>query len=171
LHPTHHCTRRLPRVCSVACTFLLLLIVALPQLESTAPGIAWASLDQQVSQVAPDTNLLVAEISGESCQTIHAVRADNQLAIASTFKIYVLRGVARQVQDGTLGWDMPVTITDSLRSMPSGDFAWMPIWRYRPRDADPTAAAIGNAIFDAKCIYVREAPFTLGCIPAPIGAR
>lgn len=128
MRPTHHSTRRLPRVFLVPFSFFLILVLAFPQAASASP-VAWASLDQQVSQYAPEHNLLVAELTGDTCQTIHAFRADEQLAIASTFKIYVLGEVARQVQDGSLSWDAPVTITDSLRSMPSGDFAWMPAGR------------------------------------------
>lgn len=127
--PSSHSTRRVPRVLSVPFTVLLILIFAFPQVASAAPGIGWASLDQQVSQLAPASNMLVAEMSAEGCQTIHAFRADEQLAIASTFKMYVLGELARQVQDGTLTWETPVTITDALRSMPSGDFAWMPAGR------------------------------------------
>lgn len=124
--PSHHSTRLLPRVLFIPFTIFLTIILSFPHIASAAPGVAWGRLDQQVSQYAPAYNLLVAEFSGETCQPIHSLNADGQLAIASTFKIYVLGEVARQVQDGTLGWDTPVTITDALRSMPSGDFAWMP---------------------------------------------
>jgi hypothetical protein len=126
LHPSQTSTRSLPRVFFVPLTLLLVLFIASPSLASAAPGVTWSRLDQQVGQYAPRSNLLVAEITGEACQSIHALNADEQLAIASTFKIYVLGEVARQVQAGTLEWDTPITITDRLRSMPSGDYAWMP---------------------------------------------
>jgi hypothetical protein len=129
LHPTHSSTRFSPRVFSVPFSLILILLLFTPEVASAAPGVAWAGLDRQVSQYAPTSNLLVAELSAEACQTIHAYNADEQLAIASTFKIYVLGEVARQVQDGILSWETPVTITDKLRSMPSGDYAWMPAGR------------------------------------------
>lgn len=116
----------MPRVFFVPFTIFLVLSLMLPQIASAAPGVAWGRLDQQIGQFAPASNLLVAELSGGTCQTIHSLNADDQLAIASTFKLYVLGEVARQVQAGTLSWDTPITITDRLRSMPSGDYAWMP---------------------------------------------
>lgn len=130
--PSHHSnpsTRSLPRVFVVLFFLLFALIVAVPSLAAAAPAVAWSRLDQQVGQYAPQSNLLVAEITGDTCQSIHALNTDEQLAIASTFKIYVLGEVARQVQAGTLEWDTPITITDRLRSMPSGDYAWMPAGR------------------------------------------
>jgi hypothetical protein len=121
----------LPRVFLVPFALFLILALVAPQMASAAPGagVSWTSLDRQVGQYAPDSNMLVAELTGDACQPIHSLRSDEQLAIASTFKIYVLGELARQVKDGTLRWDTPVTITDSLRSMPSGDFAWMPAGR------------------------------------------
>lgn len=105
---------------------MLVLVLAVQPVISATPAVAWSSLDRQVGQYAPTYNMLVAEISGETCQPIHALNADTQLAIASTFKIYVLGELARQVQAGTVSWDTPVTITDVLRSMPSGDYAAVP---------------------------------------------
>jgi hypothetical protein len=117
----------MPRVFSVPVTFLLSLLVLLaPQSALAGPSGNWSRLDQSVSQLAPGYNLLVAELGHDTCQTIHALNPDEPLAIASTFKLYVLGELARQVQDGTLAWDTPVTITDNLRSMPSGDYAWVP---------------------------------------------
>ena len=116
----------LPRFLILAMAFMLALIIAAPQLGAAAPGVAWTTIDQQFSQIAPGNNLLVAEFSGNSCQPIHGVNPDTQLAIASTFKIYVLGELARQVQAGLVRWDETITLTDALRSMPSGDYAWVP---------------------------------------------
>ena len=46
------------------------------------------------------------------------------MAIASVFKLYVLGELARQVQAGTVDWSDGVVLSDGLRSMPSGDYAW-----------------------------------------------
>lgn len=119
-----HPAPMLPRILIGVIAFMTVLVLVAPQLGSAAPGLAWSTIDQQVDQIAPEHNLLVAEFSGNGCRTIHAVDADAQLAIASTFKIYVLGELARQVQAGAVSWDDPITLTDSLRSMPSGDFAW-----------------------------------------------
>lgn len=123
---TPRSSQTLPRVLVAAIAFMTLLIIVAPQLGSAAPGFAWAPIDQQFPQVAPGHNLLVAEFSGNACAPIHSVNPDSSLAIASTFKVYVLGELARQVQAGLVGWDDPVTLTDDLRSMPSGDLAWVP---------------------------------------------
>lgn len=121
---TPHSAQLLPRILIGAIAFMTALILAAPQLGAAAPGAGWSNIDQQFSQIAPGNNLLVAEFSGNRCSAIHGVNADTQLAIASTFKIYVLGEVARQVQAGEVRWGDHVTLTASLRSMPSGDYAW-----------------------------------------------
>jgi len=109
----------------LVCT-VILFTTALPALGAAAPPVRWASLDRQLNQLAPGNNLLVAEFSGNSCQPIHAVNADKELAIASTFKLYVLGELARQVRAGDVTWDEKVTLQNDLRSMPSGDYAFVP---------------------------------------------
>lgn len=115
-----------PRLLVAAIAFMTVIILVAPQLGEAAPSFAWTGIDQQIGQIAPDSNLLVAEFAGGGCRTIHDVNADNQLAIASVFKLYVLGELARQVQAGDVTWDEKITLTDDLRSMPSGDFAWVP---------------------------------------------
>lgn len=105
---------------------LVLLGSALPMQGSAAPKEPLANIDRQLSELAPGHNLLVAEFTGNTCQPIHGVNPDTQLAIASTFKLYVLGELARQVQTGHIRWDEQVTLQNDLRSMPSGDYAWAP---------------------------------------------
>lgn len=123
---TNRSAHTLPRFLLVVIAFMTVLILAAPQLGAAAPGSGWETIDQQFTQIAPASNLLVAEFSGNRCQPIHGVNADKQLAIASTFKLYVLGELTRQVQSGEVRWDESVILTDSLRSMPSGDYAWVP---------------------------------------------
>jgi hypothetical protein len=126
MRPASRPRQLLLRVLLGAITLMTAVVIAAPQLEAAAPGGVWPGIDQQVRQLAPEHNLLVAEFAGNSCRTIHGVNAGDQLAIASTFKLYVLGEVARQVQASSLAWDERVTLSERLRSMPSGDFAWVP---------------------------------------------
>jgi len=87
-------------------------------------SLRWTSLDQTLGGLAPRSNLLVAEFRGSTCATIHDRDADDPLAIASVFKLYVFGELARQVQLGEAGWDDKISLTDTLRSMPSGDYAY-----------------------------------------------
>jgi hypothetical protein len=104
---------------ALACT------VAAPVSAQTA-AMSWQALDRSLTALAPRSNLLVAEFQGNSCATIHGRNEATPLAIASTFKLYVLGELARQIQAGEVDWDDGVVLADSLRSMPSGDYAWVP---------------------------------------------
>jgi len=86
--------------------------------------VEWGTLDGALASLASSSNLLVAEFRGSSCQTIHGRNQDLRLAIASTFKLYVLGELARQIQLGQAAWDETIPVRDELRSMPSGDLAW-----------------------------------------------
>lgn len=119
---------RLRRILHIV-TFALLIGVLAPITPATAqqsPTLSWASLDQSLEGLAPQSNFLVAEFQGSTCSAIHARNADAELAIASVFKLYVLGELARQVQLGEADWSDTVVITETLRSMPSGDFAYVP---------------------------------------------
>lgn len=120
----------LPRILVVVIALMIALVLLAPQLGAAAPGLSWSSVDREAGQLAPKHNLLVAEFSGNSCREIHGVNADTPLAIASTFKIYVLGELARQVQLGEVEWDDTVVLQDDLRSMPSGEYAWYPAGRH-----------------------------------------
>lgn len=116
----------LKRVILLISTFTLL-VTALPLHGAAAPAVPWATIDRQFGALAPAHNLLVAEFVGNGCTTIHGVNPDSGLAIASTFKLYVLGELARQVQTGQIEWDDQVTLRNDLRSMPTGDYAWAPV--------------------------------------------
>lgn len=93
---------------------------------SAAPAL-FASLDQTLSSMAPESNFLAAEFKGNTCDVIHGRSADKVLAIASTFKLYVFGELTRQVQLGEARWDERIPLRADLRSMPSGDYAFAPV--------------------------------------------
>ncbi len=101
-----------------------LVALACPLVPVLAAPSPWAQLDRFQASAAPQSNLMVAEFTGGRCRTIHERNADQRLAVASTFKLYVLGELGRQIQSGKVGWDDPVVLSDTLRSMPSGDYAF-----------------------------------------------
>lgn len=106
---------------------LLCVYIGLGSVAAAAPGsFQWLTLDQTLGSLSTSSNLLVAEFRGSTCQTIHGRNQDQRLAIASTFKIYVLGELARQIQLGSAAWNEGTEVTDTLRSMPSGDYAFVP---------------------------------------------
>lgn len=102
-------------------------IATVPGPVSAQPqAVRWPELDRSLGPLAPQSNLLVAEFRGSACATIHGRNEETPLAIASVFKFYVLGELARQVQAGETAWDDGVVLSDRLRSMPSGDYAYAP---------------------------------------------
>ncbi len=84
----------------------------------------WTRIDRAMAGQAAHTNLLVAEIVDGGCAPLHDWRENDRLAIASTFKLYVLAELVRQIDAGEAEWDERFPIQDAYRSMPSGDLAY-----------------------------------------------
>jgi hypothetical protein len=125
-HPSHGQSARVRYLLVLAVALTALFLPLAPSAPAQTPAIAWATIDRTLAGFAPRSNFLVAEFAGSSCRTVHARDEDAVLAIASTFKLYVLGELARQVQLGEAAWDDRVTLDEGLRSMPSGDYAWVP---------------------------------------------
>ena len=73
-----------------------------------------------VPALAPKASLLVAELDGTTCVPLHAIADTQELAIASTFKLYILLALADQLMRGKLAWDQQIAIRDDWKSLPSG---------------------------------------------------
>jgi beta-lactamase class A len=82
---------------------------------------SWEEFDRKLKPLASRIGFLAAEIKGERLEPIHDVGADTPLALGSTFKLYVLGEIARQVRDGKATWEENLTIENRLKSLPSGD--------------------------------------------------
>lgn len=85
------------------------------------PPEQWSDLDTELAELAPHASFLAAEIDGGVCRTVHGLNADDELAVGSAFKLYVLGELADQVARGEATWDELLAIQDGLRSLPSGD--------------------------------------------------
>lgn len=84
------------------------------------PPASWAGVDSQVKSAAPQTEMLVAQVSGNTCRPVHASGASTAAPLGSAFKLYVLDALARAVASGKVSWDQPLTVTSQLKSLPSG---------------------------------------------------
>jgi len=49
------------------------------------------------------------------------VNSNEVMSLGSVFELYVIGAVVATVGDGTISGDTPVTIEDTLDSLPSGD--------------------------------------------------
>ena len=91
-----------------------------PEIE---PAPKLASLDeaeQRLKQLAPHAQLLVASLDHDKCKPIRAVAATDELAIGSTFKLYILLALADQIIAGKRTWDEELAVRDDWKSLPSG---------------------------------------------------
>ena len=75
-----------------------------------------------VSDAAESSAFLLAEVSedGATCSPVAEKGADQLLPIGSIFKLYVLGAVVQAIEDGELAWDQTLTLTEELKSLPSG---------------------------------------------------
>ncbi len=84
------------------------------------PTATWAQIDTAMQGLAPEASLFAGEITATGCRPIHALNADQPLAIGSTFKLYVLGELGRQIAAGKASWDETLAIRDDWKSLPSG---------------------------------------------------
>ncbi len=86
---------------------------------------SWAGIDSRFKSIAPTAAYIAAEITDGALRIISQNNAGARMPIASSFKLYVLGTIAKQVASGTLTWDTRITISDDLRSLPSGDLRYV----------------------------------------------
>lgn len=53
-------------------------------------------------------------------ETLIEIDSGKSVPLGSTFKLYVLLAVTEQIAEGTLTWEEELTLTDTVRSLPSG---------------------------------------------------
>jgi hypothetical protein len=106
-----------------------------PSAADRTPSTSWAELEDVVESFAADTTMVVTEVDPDAVEAGGdpagaELAADRLLETGdpaaphpsgSIFKLYVLGAVADAVAAGTLTWDTPLTITDDIKSLPSGE--------------------------------------------------
>ena len=110
----------------------LLLTCLVGPRSARAADTPWERFDAALAAVAPRSGFVAAEAVGGRCEPLHRSGADHVLAVASTFKLYVLGELARQVEVGTAAWDEPLAVQDRLKSLPSGGMLYEPAGREFP---------------------------------------
>ncbi|MGJ3508101.1 serine hydrolase [Enemella sp. A6] len=81
--------------------------------EVNSPEEAKKALEKR----APNNSFLLAD---KECKPIEANNQDSALPMGSMFKLYVLGAVISEVEKGKIGWDDQLTVTDEVKSLPSG---------------------------------------------------
>ena len=99
--------------------------VALPAGPARSIG-TWSDLTSSLRAIAPRTSFAAAELNATGPDWLSRLHGEQQLAIASAFKIYVLGAVLHQVGAGNLDWQETIAIQDEFRSLPNGDMRLLP---------------------------------------------
>jgi Beta-lactamase enzyme family/ORF 12 gene product N-terminal len=81
---------------------------------------SWGGVDHAIRSVAPQVRFLAAVVSGSTCQPVRSIHAGTAAPLGSAFKLYVLDALARAVASGRVSWKQQLTITSSVKSLPSG---------------------------------------------------
>jgi beta-lactamase class A len=95
--------------------------------DDREPATSWDELEEQAATLGGDVSLTVTRVSGGALgERILEVLPDGVAAsearpIGSIFKLYVLGALVQAVEEGRIGWDDPLTVTDDVRSLPSGE--------------------------------------------------
>lgn len=91
------------------------------------PATSWDELEEQASVLGGDVSLTVTRVEdgalGERILEVlpDGVAASDARPIGSVVKLYVLGALVQAVEEGRIGWDDPLTVTDDVRSLPSGE--------------------------------------------------
>ncbi len=91
-----------------------------PAVAGLSPA-TWAGVDAALRSVAPRVRLLVADITGGSCQPVHGLDPGTPAPLGAAFKLYVLDAVGDAVAAGEVRWNQPLTVTAQLKSLPPGE--------------------------------------------------
>ena len=91
-----------------------------PALTGPSPA-TWSGVDAALQSAAPRVRLLVAEVTGGSCQPVHGLDPGTPAPLAAVFKLYVLDALGQAVAAGKVGWNQLLTVTAQLKSLPPGE--------------------------------------------------
>ncbi|MEA2523216.1 MAG: hypothetical protein QOF73_443 [Thermomicrobiales bacterium] len=90
------------------------------------PPQSWNAFDRQLKKVAPKVAFIAAEVTDGTCQPLRTVNAEEELPVGSTFKLYILGELARQIEAGKASWDEPLPLRADRKSLPSGNMLYEP---------------------------------------------
>ena len=81
---------------------------------------SWNPIARRLAKLAPMVSFFAGEIIDGKLVSLYEHEPDHTLSIASSFKLYVLAELGRQIGSGKASWDEPLAIRDDLRSLPNG---------------------------------------------------
>jgi beta-lactamase class A len=89
-------------------------------LETSARPQSFAEALRTIAGLAPKAQFLVAALDKGTCKPLHELAVTDELAIGSTFKLYVLLGLVDRIAAGKATWNDEIAVRDDWKSLPSG---------------------------------------------------
>lgn len=84
------------------------------------PASSFDEAYADLNAVSTNNHVLAATVVDNRCQPQFERNSTQPAPMGSAFKLYVLAAVADAVERGDLAWDDELTITDEVKSLPSG---------------------------------------------------
>jgi beta-lactamase class A len=81
---------------------------------------SFAEAIRMTAALAPRAQLLVAALDQGACRPLQELAATDELAIGSSFKLYVLLGLVDRILAGKAAWTDELAVRDDWKSLPSG---------------------------------------------------
>ena len=95
--------------------------------ELPEPPATWETVEALLAEQAPQWSYAAVEVEADGdVVDIRSSGADVAVPLGSGFKVYVLGAVLDAIERGELAWDDEMTITDELKSLPSGELQERP---------------------------------------------
>jgi beta-lactamase class A len=91
-----------------------------PDVEREAPPRSFDDALRAIAALAPRAQMLVAALDHGSCKPLQELAASDELAIGSTFKLYVLLAATDRVLAGKAAWSDELAVRDDWKSLPPG---------------------------------------------------
>lgn len=95
-------------------------LVIRADVDEAPPLASFEDAMHAAAAIAPRASLVVAALDRGNCKILHELAGTDELAIGSTFKLYVLLGLADKVLAGKAKWTDEVSVRDDWKSLPSG---------------------------------------------------
>ena len=100
-------------------------LLFVPDTSGEPPQIdSWADLDEALTELGGTSQVVVAEVRDGVCTPVHTTAGlepgGDPAPTGSVFKLMVLAGLVDAVEAGEIAWDDELTITEDVKSLPSG---------------------------------------------------
>ncbi|CAN5548676.1 hypothetical protein BH23ACT6_BH23ACT6_13120 [soil metagenome] len=80
----------------------------------------YEQVEEELSALSQQRNILAARVEDGQCVPVYEHESQRSAPAGSAFKLYVLGALIDAVERGDLAWDQELSVTDEIKSLPSG---------------------------------------------------